>query len=100
MKFLAVFLSSLLLFACGGGDESAISSASLHKNATAALVEPDNGWWWNPAESGSGYSIELQGNQIFMGAYLYETSGVATWYVSALTRQSSSAYSGAMQRYS
>lgn len=99
-KLVALTLVTWLFVACGGGDESALPPASAHKNATTVLVEPQNGWWWNPAESGRGFSIERQGNQIFMAAYLYETNGLATWYVAGLTRQSSGAYSGALQRYS
>lgn len=60
---------------------------------------PDNGWWWNPAESGSGYAIERQGSSIFMAAFLYETSGAATWYASLLTLQPDGSYKGDMTRY-
>ncbi len=44
---------------------------------------PQAGWWWNPNESGRGYSIEAQGNNLFMASYLYDASGRATWHVAA-----------------
>ncbi|MDH5263658.1 MAG: hypothetical protein OEX21_02790 [Betaproteobacteria bacterium] len=44
---------------------------------------PQKGWWWNPGESGRGYSIEVQGNNLFMATYLYDVSGRATWHVAA-----------------
>ena len=65
----------------------------------ANAVPPPNGWWWNPAESGSGYAIERQGNSLFMAAFLYETTGAATWYVSSLTLQTDGSYKGDMTRY-
>lgn len=68
--------------------------------AAASFTIPQNGWWWYPPEGGSGYAIEVQGNQIFMASFLYETSGVATWYVSTLTQQADGSYTGAMTRYS
>jgi hypothetical protein len=46
-----------------------------------AAPVPAPGWWWNAAEPGRGFSIEQQGDKVFMAAYLYETSGRATWYV-------------------
>ena len=41
---------------------------------------PATGVWWNPAEGGRGYVIEQQGDSLFFGAYLYDSSGRATWY--------------------
>ena len=43
---------------------------------------PQNGWWWNTAEGGRGYSIETQGNTMFYAAYLYDDTGRAQWFVS------------------
>ena len=65
----------------------------------AFAVAPENGWWWNPTESGSGYAIERQGNSIFMAAFLYETSGAATWYATLLSLQPDGTYKGDMTRY-
>jgi hypothetical protein len=42
--------------------------------------QPKNGWWWNPQESGRGFSIELQGNHMFIGAYMYDGNGNPIWY--------------------
>jgi hypothetical protein len=42
---------------------------------------PQTGWWWNSAEGGRGYSIEVNGNHIFYAAYLYDAQGNAQWYV-------------------
>ena len=65
----------------------------------AFAVAPENGWWWNPTESGSGYAIERQGNSLFMAAFLYETTGAATWYATGLTLQPDGSYKGDMTRY-
>ncbi|MBL0141011.1 MAG: hypothetical protein IPP91_02835 [Betaproteobacteria bacterium] len=42
---------------------------------------PQTGWWWNSAEGGRGYSIEVAGNHIFYAAFLYDESGRSNWYV-------------------
>jgi len=65
----------------------------------AHAVPPQNGWWWNPSESGSGYAIERQGNSIFMAAFLFETSGAATWYATSLTLGQDGFYRGDMTRF-
>ncbi|MBX3653725.1 MAG: hypothetical protein KF686_06035 [Ramlibacter sp.] len=67
--------------------------------AAATGVEPQNGWWWNAAEGGRGFAIERQGDKIFIGGFLYETSGVATWYVATLVRQVNGSYAGEFSRY-
>jgi hypothetical protein len=68
-------------------------------SSNAFAVAPEKGWWWNPTESGSGYAIERQGNSIFMAAFLYETTGAATWYATLLTLQPDGSYKGDMTRY-
>ena len=42
---------------------------------------PETGWWWNPAEGGRGYSVEVRGNNIFFAAFHYDVSGRSTWHV-------------------
>jgi hypothetical protein len=67
--------------------------------SSALAAAPTNGWWWNPTESGSGYAIERQGNSIFMAAFLYETTGAATWYATLLALQPDGSYKGDLTRY-
>ena len=42
---------------------------------------PDSGWYWNPAEDGRGFSIEVQDDKIFMSAFAYKPDGTQAWYV-------------------
>src|SRR5438132_1006943 len=48
-----------------------------------AHAAPQGGWWWNPAESGRGYSVEVQGNHLFVVAFMYNEAGKPVWYYSA-----------------
>lgn len=48
--------------------------------ASFEFIVPQAGYWWNPAEPGRGYNIEQQGDTVFMAAFLYDTSGRATWW--------------------
>ncbi len=61
---------------------------------------PQTGWWWNETESGRGFTVEVQGNNLFFAGYLYDSSGRATWYVSGGSMTSNTHYSGALYAYS
>jgi hypothetical protein len=54
-------------------------------SVTCEPQKPQTGWWWNTAEGGRGYSMEVSGNRLFFAGYLYETSGRATWTIAAGT---------------
>lgn len=49
----------------------------------AQAFTPESGFWWNPNESGSGYSIEIQDNFLFVALYVYDESGNPIWYSAA-----------------
>ncbi len=53
--------------------------------APAAGTVPQNGWWYNTAESGRGYFIEVQGSQVFIATYMYRPDGSAVWYFAGPT---------------
>ncbi len=79
-----------------GTASGAVSTVSNCSNLDAV-----SGWWWNPSESGRGFAVERQGNQLFTAAFLYEDDGLASWYVSQMTQVGSSAtYSGTVTRHS
>lgn len=50
---------------------------------TAALPPatgyPEPGLWWNPAENGRGYVLDVQGTNVMLLAYLYDDDGRALW---------------------
>ena len=41
---------------------------------------PEPGIWWNPAEPGRGFVIDVQGAQLLLGAYVYDEDGRAAWF--------------------
>lgn len=59
-----------------------------------ARSAPENGWWWNPAESGRGYFLEWQGDQLFIAGYFYEADGRSTWMFSGGTMSGPNAFAG------
>lgn len=60
-------------------------SGSSSRAAASVISAPESGWWWNSAESGTGYFVERQGATIFMAFYLYGSDGRAVWYVASGT---------------
>lgn len=50
---------------------------------TATAYEPESGLWWNPAESGTGYAIEVQDDFMAVLVYGGSAAGAATWYTAA-----------------
>ena len=65
-----------------------------------AQAAPENGWWWNPNESGRGFSIEIQGDTLFMAGYLYENDGRASWMASSGPMQNATSYQGRFLAFS
>jgi hypothetical protein len=75
-------------------------SALLAVISLNAEATPASGYWWNPAEPGRGFVIEIQNNQMFMAGFLYSLSGEATWVASAGTMTTSAQYAGSLVTYS
>lgn len=48
----------------------------------ARAMLPESGWYWNPAESGRGFNIEVQDDKLFFAAFVYAPDGTAVWYFS------------------
>lgn len=104
---------SWLMAACGGsGADQAVAKASASDMstgnktilATAATVPIANGWYWNPAESGTGFMVEAQGSRAFVGFFMYEAlTGKPIWYTAtgdlALGTDGRYAFTGDLRRY-
>jgi hypothetical protein len=67
--------------------------------SSSASANPASGYWFNPAESGRGFVIEIQGSTMFMAGFLYATSGEATWVASVGPMTSATQYSGSLITY-
>jgi hypothetical protein len=64
--------------------------------ATTPTIAPVSGYWWNPSQTGNGFVIEIQNNQLFMAGFLYANSGEATWVATLGPMSSSSSYAGTL----
>ncbi len=60
---------------------------------------PEAGWWWNASEGGRGFALEVQGDQIFMGGFMYDGNGRPTWYVTGGKMKSATSYEGSWLAY-
>lgn len=47
------------------------------------VYTPATGLWWNEAESGSGYALDVKRNVLVMTTYSYTPEGAAVWYISS-----------------
>ena len=47
--------------------------------ADRASFVPETGWWWTPSEPGTGYAIEVQGNQMMLGIAHFDADGSPRW---------------------
>jgi hypothetical protein len=65
-----------------GTNRSVVTIPGSTASQTCTPQAPQTGWWWNPAEDGRGFGIEVRGNNLFMSGYLYDDAGHATWVVS------------------
>jgi hypothetical protein len=71
----------------------------IFQHGSTGTLQPRVGWWWNPDQSGRGFSIELQGDHMFIGAYMYDDAGNATWYVADALMSSPTHFTGPLYRF-
>src|SRR5271165_6056946 len=64
-----------------------------------AFAAPVAGYWWNPAQGGGGFAIEVQGTGMYFAGFLYAAGGGATWVESNGPMSSPTQYSGALLSY-
>ena len=50
---------------------------------TDAIVTPEKGLWWDPAEDGTGYQFDVKHGVLVMTMYTYEAGGHSEWYLAA-----------------
>jgi hypothetical protein len=66
----------------GGSVTPAPTNFSGQTGTLQTSFTPQAGFWFNPAESGRGYVIEIHGNNLFIGGFMYDGNGNAIWYAS------------------
>lgn len=60
---------------------------------------PETGWWWNPAEGGRGFALEVQGDRLFVAGFMYDIQGLPTWYASLGKMTNESTYIGSWSAF-
>jgi hypothetical protein len=65
----------------------------------ARAFTPENGFWWNPAEPGTGYNIEIQDNFLAMTAYVFAADGRPQWYTATGTLAGNARYTGQLDGF-
>lgn len=84
--------------------QTCVAAAALIAASPAWAFTPESGFWWNPSESGRGYSLEIQDNYLFLTAYVYDNAGTPVWFsaqgtVSVTDRNNNLAvYTGTLDR--
>ncbi|HVO90861.1 MAG TPA: hypothetical protein VMV45_20160 [Casimicrobiaceae bacterium] len=68
-------------------------------NGPAPLV-PQVGLWWNPNESGSGYSFDVKHNTLVVTIYSYTGTGASQWYLSSAPLSADgTTFTGTLDKY-
>ena len=87
---------------CGAGivDAAAAVRAGVVAATQVSTVKPQSGFWWNDAEDGRGFAIEVQDGKLFFMGFMYDTEGKPTWYSSGPhMMQSAGTYLGSIDTY-
>jgi hypothetical protein len=56
-------------------------ATTLNVLSTPPDLVPVEGMWWNPAESGSGYAIDVKHDVLVMTVFSYTDTGLPQWYL-------------------
>lgn len=63
--------------------DTQLSGATLPGFVAPGPITPQTGLWWNPAESGSGYSFDVKHGTLVVTVYSYLAFGAPIWYLAS-----------------
>jgi serine protease len=86
---------------CGAGIANASAAVRAAASSASAPVssERESGWYWNAAQGGRGYAIEMRNGSLFFSAFLYDAAGKPLWYVANGKMTDANHFSGPLYRY-
>lgn len=61
----------------------AIGAMALVRPVDSWAFYPVDGWWWDPAQSGRGFNIEMQDDVMFISAFHFRPDGSPVWWIAA-----------------
>jgi len=68
--------------------------------SAASAFQPRTGFWWNPAESGRGFNMDIQDGVLVVTVYAYQAGGAAQWYLaSGVLTNAGRGFTGTLDRY-
>lgn len=62
-------------------EPSRLAAADLPPLGSSTPVSPVVGLWWNPAESGTGYALDVRHQTLVVTVYSYTPTGAPLWYI-------------------
>jgi hypothetical protein len=73
------------------------------RNLTLIALPTSNhyatGWWYNPLEEGTGVSVEVQGDRLFLAWYTFNPTGEPIWHTAGGAMTDSSHFSGSLMQW-
>ena len=64
-----------------------------------SATQPQTGYWWNPAQAGRGFGIEIQNSLMYFAGFMYDSVGNPLWYLTSGSLSSQAVYSGSWLQY-
>ena len=64
-----------------------------------AAVQPQAGIWWNPAESGRGFALDVQGSTVMLAGFMYDAAGNPVWSMAVGNMAGSNTFAGTLVEY-
>jgi hypothetical protein len=66
---------------------------------STAFIAPQTGLWWNPNESGTGYSFDTDHGVVVVTIYSYTPQGLPIWYLASGPLDSNNAVTAPMHKF-
>jgi hypothetical protein len=101
----AVTFSALPSNGCSSINRSSQSQTNSPTNfsgssSAISCTTPQTGWWWNPNESGRGFSLEFNARgRIFFSSYLYAADGSPLWFIASGATSTPARFAATLTQY-